>query len=321
MTANVPALLAPPAPLVPPDVSMGNNDWFPLHFRRMRKSRWWRLASDVARSRSVDLWGYAYEETPAGSLPDDDIDLAEFAGFGRDLDAWGAVKAEVMAAWTLCSDGRWYHPTLCEFVLETWEKGAIRRQKEKDRKADYRARSRGTDPNVPRDDPPLSRGTDPNVRDGVPVEEIRGEDIEEPPTGGSMPDAKIAPASTPPKDEKPTKANPKKGSSRIEADWIADDDLRAYARVNLATAALPHDEADLNRLEDAFRDHWLASSKPEAFKLDWRAAFRTWVRNEIKFAPKGGSHGRANSTGPRRGGIHDTERLRAFLPRGDGRAH
>lgn len=175
--------LARPAPLVPAGVSMGNNDWFPLHFRRMRKSRWWRMASDVARSRSIDLWGYAYEETPAGSLANDDVELADFAGFGRDVRAWLEHKEEIMGAWVLCSDDRYYHPTLCEVILQAWEKGSVKRRTEAERKADYRARVRaqkqasgGTPPPVPRDTPPMSHGTVPENGGTVPVEERRGQD-------------------------------------------------------------------------------------------------------------------------------------------------
>jgi hypothetical protein len=184
-----------PEPLVPAGVSMGNNDWFPLHFRRMRKSRWWRVSSDLARSRSVDLWGFAYEETPAGSLPDDDAELADFAGFGRDVRAWLELKDEVMAAWVLCSDGRWYHPTLCEVILEAWEKGSVKRKSEAQRKAEYRARVRAKAGDVPVDKSPnvpseggVSHGTVPKNPGTVPVEERKGQDR----TGDVAPDGAVA---------------------------------------------------------------------------------------------------------------------------------
>jgi hypothetical protein len=153
-----------PSPLVPPEVSMGGNDWFPLYHRRLRKSRWWRIASDVARSRNVDLWCHAFEETPAGSLPDDDLELAEAAGFGRDITSFQALKAEIMAPWLLCADGRWYHPALCEVVLEAWERTSERRRKDRARQAAWRAsQPRGAPLGVTRDDPALSRVTTPEV--------------------------------------------------------------------------------------------------------------------------------------------------------------
>lgn len=132
-----------PEPPVPPECTMSGNDWFPLHFDRLRKSKWWRRATDLARARNVMLWGEAYKQVPAGSMPDDDDDLAEAAGFGMDVEAFLAAKADVMAPWVLCSDGRWYHPTVCEVVLEAWEKASERKKSAAAKKAAQRAKSRG----------------------------------------------------------------------------------------------------------------------------------------------------------------------------------
>lgn len=154
-----------PDPLVPPGVSLGGNEWFPLYFRRLRKSRWWRTATDLARARNVLLWGEAYQSTPAGSLPDDDDELAEAAGFGFDVPAFIAAKAEIMAPWTLCSDGRWYHPTVCEMALEAWERLDAKRRAEREKKQRQR-RMKGESPAaepVSPDPEPASLGTTPTV--------------------------------------------------------------------------------------------------------------------------------------------------------------
>jgi hypothetical protein len=169
-----------PAPLVPAECSMAGDDWFPLYFDRLRKSKWWRRASDLARARNIMLWGEAYKGQPAGSLLDDDDDLAEAAGFGMDVDSFLAAKVEIMAPWTLCSDGRWYHPTVCEQVLDSWERRGSRRKAESARKAQYRLKVRNNDPvppennAVPRDTPTSptgqpgrSHGTTPSVPAGL----------------------------------------------------------------------------------------------------------------------------------------------------------
>ncbi|MDB5448789.1 MAG: hypothetical protein JWQ97_4106, partial [Phenylobacterium sp.] len=172
-----------PDPLVPAECSMAGNDWFPLHFDRLRKSKWWRRASDLARARNVMLWGEAYKQVPGGSMPDDDDELAEAAGFGMDVEAFMAAKAEIMAPWTLCSDGRWYHPTVCEVVLEAWEKASERRKAAAAKKAAQRAKVRGQSPsasivprnaravphdsaNVPEDNPETGRDIDAQERRG-----------------------------------------------------------------------------------------------------------------------------------------------------------
>lgn len=154
-----------PEPPVPPECAMGGNEWFKFYFDRLRKSRWWRRASDTARARNVMLWGEAYKATPAGSLPDDDDELAEAAGYGMNVDGFLAVKAEIMAPWTLCADGRWYHPTLCEVVLEAWERKSETRKKEAEKKRTQRLRTRGVpleSANVPRDTANVPRDN-PNV--------------------------------------------------------------------------------------------------------------------------------------------------------------
>jgi hypothetical protein len=119
------------------------HDYFPLYFDRLRKSKWWRRASDTARARNVMLWGEAYKAQPAGSLPDDDDELAEAAGYGMDVDAFLAVKDEILAPWILCADGRWYHPTTCEVVLGVWDKATSKRRDDAKRKRDQRDRARG----------------------------------------------------------------------------------------------------------------------------------------------------------------------------------
>lgn len=135
-----------PEPLVPVECTMAGNDWFPLHFDRLRKSKWWRRASDLARARNVMLWGEAYKQVPGGSMPDDDDDLAEAAGFGMDVEAFIAAKPDIMAPWVLCIDGRWYHPTVCEVVLEAWEKTSDKRKAAAAKKAAQRAKTRGQAP-------------------------------------------------------------------------------------------------------------------------------------------------------------------------------
>jgi hypothetical protein len=129
-----------PAPLVSPEISMGANDFFPFYFDRLRRSKWWRRASDVARARNVMMWGEAYKSTPAGSLADDDDDLAEAAGYGMDVPAFLQHKAEIMAPWVMCADGRWYHPVVCEVVLETWERTSEKRRQDRARQAARRDR-------------------------------------------------------------------------------------------------------------------------------------------------------------------------------------
>ena len=132
------------------DVDLRSFDWFPFHHKRLRQSAYWKRASDAACRISVDFWSEAYEQVPAGSLPDDDHLLSDWAGFGRrDLTGWLAIKDEVMGAWTLCSDGRWYHPTLCEVAAKAWGEKLLHlweRECERLRKANARRAKDSLDP-------------------------------------------------------------------------------------------------------------------------------------------------------------------------------
>jgi|GEM_PF-1974725 len=133
---------ARPSPLTPPDCDLSGYDWFPLKHKRLLRSAWWLRASDRAKALNFELWCAAYQETPAASLPDDDLALSDMVGFGRrDLTAWLAVKDEVMAPWTLCSDGRWYHPTLAEVANDAWasrQEALKAREAERERKRQAR---------------------------------------------------------------------------------------------------------------------------------------------------------------------------------------
>ncbi len=149
MTNALAIIPAPVAP-VPPDCDLRGYDWFPLFHKRLRRSSFWKNATDTVARISVDFWCESYEQVPAASLPDDDAFLSELAGYGRrDLKAWSAVKEDVMSAWVQI-DGRWYHPVLCEVALEAWG----RRKKELEEREAARIRkrrSRGSTPIVTRD--------------------------------------------------------------------------------------------------------------------------------------------------------------------------
>lgn len=77
-----------------------------------------------------------------------------------------------------------------------------------------------------------------------------------------------SPPFSPPKPEKPDK--PAKRKTRLPDDWQPDDALIAWA----TDQGLSRQEVD--RETDQFRDHWHAKGET---RLDWRASFRTWVRN------------------------------------------
>jgi len=80
------------------------------------------------------------------------------------------------------------------------------------------------------------------------------------------------------KEKRATNVAPKKGT-RIPPDWHLSPALLDFA----LTADLTEVEAGIEA--DQFRDHWRSATR-NATKLDWGAAWRTWVRNAVKWKPQ-----------------------------------
>jgi hypothetical protein len=105
-------------PLTPAGLDLRDFDWMPLDVMRLRDSDLAVLATGDAFRAAVLLWCAAWHQVPAGSLPADNRLLANLAGYGRDLDGWASVKADAMRGFVECSDGRFYHPIVCEKAIE-----------------------------------------------------------------------------------------------------------------------------------------------------------------------------------------------------------
>lgn len=100
------------------------------------------------------LWTEAWCQVPCGSLPSDDALIA--ARIGMEPKVFAKAKAVLLRGWWLADDGRLYHPVITEFVT-----GMLKRKDaERQRKAEYRARM-DAGRNAPSASvPELSRGTD-----------------------------------------------------------------------------------------------------------------------------------------------------------------
>jgi hypothetical protein len=111
-----------PAPLVPSHVDLRGYEFMPLYGDRLKKSETWISASHEGKVAALNLWWHAYgHECPAGSLPDDDKLLADYAGYGSVIRAWRKIKDQALRGWKKCSDGRLYHAFMAEIVMKAWE--------------------------------------------------------------------------------------------------------------------------------------------------------------------------------------------------------
>ncbi len=110
-----------PAPMTPADCDLREYAWMPLHGQKLFGSVFNDIATDAEFRTALRLWWAAWQECPTGSLPADDAALARRADFGKDIKSWLKVKARALHGFVLCSDGRLYHPLLCEEAVQSYE--------------------------------------------------------------------------------------------------------------------------------------------------------------------------------------------------------
>lgn len=127
-----------PPPPVPIDADLRHFPNMPLEVGRLRDSEIAGVADAEVFRCAVLLWGAAWHQIPAGSLPDDNPTLARLAGLGRDLKTWNKLREQVLRGFRKFSDGRLYHRVVCEKVIDglnsslhhEWLKACARIRKE-----------------------------------------------------------------------------------------------------------------------------------------------------------------------------------------------
>ena len=111
-----------PAPLIAADVDLRSYKFMPLHVARLRDSDLAAVPDGEVFRAAVLSWCVAWHQVPAGSLPDDDAMLARLIGYGRDVKSWRKLRtAGALHGYVLCSDGRLYHPVVCEAAQDAWK--------------------------------------------------------------------------------------------------------------------------------------------------------------------------------------------------------
>lgn len=106
-----------PAPLTLPACDLSDFAYMELDVRRLRDSKFAAAAEGEAFRAGILLWCAAWHQVPAASLPDDDVELANLAGYGRVLKEWKKVRAAALHGFVKCADGRLYHPVVAEKAI------------------------------------------------------------------------------------------------------------------------------------------------------------------------------------------------------------
>jgi hypothetical protein len=112
-----------PSPLTPADCDLTDFQYMELDVRRLRDSKFASTPNGDAFRAGVVLWCAAWHQVPAASLPDDDVELASLAGYGRmpfSVKEWKKVRAEALTGFVLCSDGRLYHSVIAEKAVSAF---------------------------------------------------------------------------------------------------------------------------------------------------------------------------------------------------------
>lgn len=116
---------------------------FELDYQRIEQSATWALAGPEARPWLLMLWLTAWRQTPCGSFEADETVIA--ARIGMPPKTWPKFRTVLMRGWVKADDGRLYHQTMTELVLEMMAK----RRSEADRKAAQRAKNPPSPPAPP----------------------------------------------------------------------------------------------------------------------------------------------------------------------------
>ena len=106
-------------PLVPKQCDLSSFPSMFVDVRRLLNSDMWTLGSDKERCAALNLILESWCQVPAGSLPDNDKQLAKLAG-GMSVNAFQKIKVFALRNWINGEDGRLYHPYVCEKALIAW---------------------------------------------------------------------------------------------------------------------------------------------------------------------------------------------------------
>ena len=85
-----------PQPLTPADCDLRDFQYMELDVRRLRDSEFAAGATGEAFRAGVLLWCAAWHQVPAASLPDNDTELANLAGYGRVVKEWKKVREQAL---------------------------------------------------------------------------------------------------------------------------------------------------------------------------------------------------------------------------------
>lgn len=175
-------MTALPEPLTPAECDLRGMPYMPVELVRLFDSELYILSTGDEFKAAFTLWGKAFLQTPAGSLPADDRLLAHLSGAGV---RWPKVKAMALRGWIECGDGRLYHPVVAQKAIEAWETRLAQRARTEAARAARAGKRQASGNDTP---PTATSSVTENVTDDATADvtaskgrEGKGREKEEPP--------------------------------------------------------------------------------------------------------------------------------------------
>lgn len=260
-------------PLTPSDCDLRDFKFMPIDVVRLRDSGISATSTGDEFRCAVLLWCASWHQVPAASIPDDDVILAQLAGYGRVVREWQSVREGALRGWIKCDDGRLYHPVVAEKANEAW----AMRLKYRDRKETERIRLAEKRANEKTAKVAATTGNGCSNNQALLLQQqndVGATNFNTEPTSNN---AGATNSNVDATDLSLQQPDQNKRGSRLPVDWALPKSWGEWAlseRQDLQAA-------DVRKISEAFRDHWLANAnQPSSKKADWQAAWRNWVRKQ-----------------------------------------
>jgi len=273
-----------PEPPIAVDVDLKDFAFTPLYRARLFGSSFHAHCNDSEWRAGLTLWLKSQEQSPAGSLPDNDVELCRLAELGRDIKTWNKVKSGALHGWYKCRDGRLYHAVVAEVTNEQWNGklrqrwvtvcGALRKYCQR-HNLEYKPPSfeEWTSLGCPMGQAMIVQGTEIGTSQSLSHESphqetVKGQGSEETGTGNIDSDANASVAGACETVNGKADGRSSRGT-RLPADWQPSAEDRQFA-----------ESVGLDPWEAAaeFRDYWVGAPGAKGLKADWPATFRNRCR-------------------------------------------
>ena len=129
-------------PLTSPGTDLRHGAVFEVDIINLLHSEFLHLATNEELGAAAKLCLRSLFQVPAGSLPNNEVVLAQAAGYDHRKKAWQRVRAMALYGWALCSDGRLYHQETARMVFAFLVEEDTRKWAEEERNSARTRRSR-----------------------------------------------------------------------------------------------------------------------------------------------------------------------------------